>query len=169
VAARGLDIDHLSHVINYDVPAAPESYTHRIGRVGRAGRSGVAITLVEPREHRPPQEHRAADQAEDPGGPAPHRGRPAGPRLELVRASLRETLLEGTWTASAPSWSRSDEFDPVEIAMAAVKLAREATGGDIGAIDITDRYSRSPRTVDEVAALRADMKVTVRPEGQGKR
>lgn len=52
VAARGLDIDQLTHVINYDVPADPESYIHRIGRVGRAGREGVAVTLAEPREHR---------------------------------------------------------------------------------------------------------------------
>ena len=52
VAARGLDIQHLSHVINFDVPAEAESYVHRIGRVGRAGREGVAITLAEPREHR---------------------------------------------------------------------------------------------------------------------
>ena len=50
VAARGLDIGRLSHVINYDVPPAPESYVHRIGRTGRAGREGVAITLVEPKE-----------------------------------------------------------------------------------------------------------------------
>src|SRR3546814_1950488 len=52
VAARGLDIDQLTHVFNYDVPSAPDSYVHRIGRVGRAGREGVAITLIEPREHR---------------------------------------------------------------------------------------------------------------------
>src|ERR1700744_6525424 len=52
VAARGLDIDQLTHLVNYDVPSAPESYVHRIGRVGRAGREGTAITLVEPREHR---------------------------------------------------------------------------------------------------------------------
>jgi len=52
VAARGLDVEHLSHVVNFDVPASPESYVHRIGRTGRAGREGVAITLVEPREHR---------------------------------------------------------------------------------------------------------------------
>ncbi|MGF1611408.1 MAG: DEAD/DEAH box helicase, partial [Kiloniellales bacterium] len=52
VAARGLDIDTLTHVINHDVPAAPESYVHRIGRVGRAGREGVAITLAEPKELR---------------------------------------------------------------------------------------------------------------------
>ena len=52
VAARGLDIEHVSHVVNYDVPPTPDSYVHRIGRTGRAGREGVAITLVEPREHR---------------------------------------------------------------------------------------------------------------------
>ena len=47
VAARGLDVDTLTHVVNYDVPSAPESYVHRIGRVGRAGREGVAITIAE--------------------------------------------------------------------------------------------------------------------------
>jgi ATP-dependent RNA helicase DeaD len=52
VAARGLDVDTLTHVVNYDVPSAPESYVHRIGRVGRAGREGVAITLAEPRQRR---------------------------------------------------------------------------------------------------------------------
>src|SRR5580698_4280156 len=52
VAARGLDIEQLTHVVNYDVPSAPESYVHRIGRVGRAGREGTAITLAEPREHK---------------------------------------------------------------------------------------------------------------------
>ena len=52
VAARGLDIEQLSHVFNYDVPSAPEAYVHRIGRTGRAGREGTAITLAEPREHR---------------------------------------------------------------------------------------------------------------------
>jgi ATP-dependent RNA helicase DeaD len=52
VAARGLDVEQLTHVVNYDVPSAPELYVHRIGRVGRAGREGTAITLVEPREHR---------------------------------------------------------------------------------------------------------------------
>ena len=52
VAARGLDVDQLTHVVNYNVPSAPQAYVHRIGRVGRAGREGVAITLAEPREHR---------------------------------------------------------------------------------------------------------------------
>lgn len=48
IAARGLDVDSVSHVINYDVPAAPEDYVHRIGRTGRAGNQGRAITIVTP-------------------------------------------------------------------------------------------------------------------------
>nr|MDQ3070784.1 DEAD/DEAH box helicase [Acidobacteriota bacterium] len=52
VAARGLDIDHVSHVVNFDVPLSPEVYVHRIGRTGRAGREGVALTLVDPRQSR---------------------------------------------------------------------------------------------------------------------
>ena len=52
VAARGLDIENLELVVNFDVPVSPDSYVHRIGRVGRAGREGVAITLADPRESR---------------------------------------------------------------------------------------------------------------------
>jgi ATP-dependent RNA helicase RhlE len=48
IAARGLDVDSVSHVINYDVPSAPEDYVHRIGRTGRAGNTGRAITIVTP-------------------------------------------------------------------------------------------------------------------------
>ena len=50
VAARGLDVDRISHVINFDIPTDTESYVHRIGRTGRAGRSGEAISFITPRE-----------------------------------------------------------------------------------------------------------------------
>ena len=50
VAARGLDVDRISHVVNYDIPTDPESYVHRIGRTGRAGRAGEALLFVTPRE-----------------------------------------------------------------------------------------------------------------------
>ena len=52
VAARGLDVERISHVINYDIPSDPEAYTHRIGRTGRAGRAGEAILFVTGREQR---------------------------------------------------------------------------------------------------------------------
>lgn len=51
VAARGLDVDRISHVINYDAPYDPESYVHRIGRTGRAGRTGKSLIFINPREH----------------------------------------------------------------------------------------------------------------------
>lgn len=52
LAARGLDIDMVTHVFNFDIPEDPDSYVHRIGRTGRAGRDGIAITMVEPRQIR---------------------------------------------------------------------------------------------------------------------
>ncbi|OZD50141.1 ATP-dependent RNA helicase [Rhodococcus sp. 06-1477-1B] len=52
VAARGLDVDRISHVVNYDLPIDTESYVHRVGRTGRAGRTGDAISFVTPRERR---------------------------------------------------------------------------------------------------------------------
>ena len=52
VAARGLDIASVTHIVNYDVPTSPDVYVHRIGRTGRVGRSGRAITFVEPRQRR---------------------------------------------------------------------------------------------------------------------
>jgi superfamily II DNA/RNA helicase len=51
VAARGIDVERISHVINFDPPADSETYVHRVGRTGRAGRTGVGITLVSPDQH----------------------------------------------------------------------------------------------------------------------
>lgn len=134
VAARGLDIDHLTHVVNYDVPSAPESYVHRIGRVGRAGREGVAITLVEPRQHRLLKaiERHTGQKMEVEKVPtvADLRAR----RLELTRAALRETLLtdgELLDRYRPVVESLSDEFDLVEVALGALHLAHQAdTGGE---------------------------------------
>ena len=50
IASRGIDVDHLSHVINYDLPNVPETYVHRIGRTGRAGRSGIAFSFCDVEE-----------------------------------------------------------------------------------------------------------------------
>jgi ATP-dependent RNA helicase DeaD len=50
VAARGLDVDHVTHVINFEIPPDPEVYVHRIGRTGHAGRTGIAISIITPRD-----------------------------------------------------------------------------------------------------------------------
>jgi ATP-dependent RNA helicase DeaD len=131
VAARGLDITRLTHVINYDVPNAPESYVHRIGRVGRAGREGVAITLAEPREQRLLRNIEQFTKRKIDVVKVPTVADLRARRLELIRASLRETVLEGSFDEfRVVVESLAAEFDPMDIAMAAVKLAQEATGGE---------------------------------------
>lgn len=132
VAARGLDIDVLTHVVNYEVPSAPESYVHRIGRVGRAGREGVAITLVDPREHRMLKSiervtRRRMDVAQVPSV-ADLRSR----RMELTHAALREALgADDLDRYRAIVDALADDYDAVEIALAAIKLAHEAGGSTL--------------------------------------
>ena len=67
VAARGIDVPGITHVVNYDLPKFPEDYVHRIGRTGRAGRNGLAISLVNHAENMQHQAHRALHQAIDSG------------------------------------------------------------------------------------------------------
>jgi ATP-dependent RNA helicase DeaD len=124
VAARGLDVAHVSHVINYDVPAAAEAYVHRIGRTGRAGRDGVAITLAEPREHRLLRNIQRLTGQEIEIAALPTVADLRARRLELTRASLRETILAGDldpYRVVVESLAR--EFDVLDVAAAAVKQA----------------------------------------------
>jgi ATP-dependent RNA helicase DeaD len=136
VAARGLDVDHLTHVVNYNVPSAPEAYVHRIGRVGRAGREGVAITLAEPREHRMLKTIERSTGQKILIEKVPTVADLQARRLELTRAALHEALvsddLEGF---SVVVDALTDEFDVVQVARAAVKLAHEATTGPAGEDD----------------------------------
>src|SRR5437868_15321837 len=95
VAARGLDIEHLTHVVNYDVPASPEVYLHRIGRTGRAGRAGTAITLAEPREHRLLKFIENFTRSKIEVATVPTVADLRARQLDLTRASLRERLVAG--------------------------------------------------------------------------
>jgi ATP-dependent RNA helicase DeaD len=130
VAARGLDIGHLSHVVNYDVPSSPEAYVHRIGRTGRAGREGVAITLAEPREERLLRAIERTTGRKLEIATVPSVADLRARRLEMTRALLREALLEGDLDAYRPVVEGlGDEFDVLDIAAAGVKLAHRASGG----------------------------------------
>jgi ATP-dependent RNA helicase DeaD len=138
VAARGLDIRRLSHVINYDVPAAVDDYVHRIGRTGRAGREGVAITLVEPREHRllGNIEHATKQRIEVAALPtvADLRAR----RLQLVQAQLGEALVAGGLEPfRGLVESMAAGHDVLDVAAAAVKLVHDAsTAASVDDVDI---------------------------------
>jgi len=130
VAARGLDVDHLTHVVNYDVPSAPDAYIHRIGRVGRAGREGVALTLAEPREQRMLQTIERATGHKIPLAALPTVADLRALRLEATRTALRAALLRDDLDRFAPVVaSLADEYDLERVALAAVGLAHEATGG----------------------------------------
>jgi ATP-dependent RNA helicase DeaD len=144
VAARGLDIEQLTHVINYSVPSAPDSYVHRIGRVGRAGREGVAITLAEPREHRMLQTIERVTKRRITVEKVPTIADLRARRLELTRAALEESILDDDLDRfRVVVEALADQYDVVEVALAAVKLAHEAGGA---AIDEEEIPEVSPRT-----------------------
>jgi ATP-dependent RNA helicase DeaD len=131
VAARGLDIQHVSHVVNFDVPTEPDGYIHRIGRTGRAGREGVAITFVEPREQRLLRNIQQATGQQIPVENIPTVADLRNRRLELTRASLRETLLAGELDVYRQLVTElSNEHDAMDVAAAAVKLAHLASHQD---------------------------------------
>jgi ATP-dependent RNA helicase DeaD len=132
VAARGLDIEQLTHVVNYNVPSAPESYVHRIGRVGRAGREGAAITLAEPREQRMLKAIERLTGQRIALEKVPTVTDLRARRMELTRASLQASLEDGDLERfRVVIESLTDEFDVETVALAAVKLAHEAAGGDV--------------------------------------
>jgi ATP-dependent RNA helicase DeaD len=131
LAARGLDIEHLTHVVNYSVPSAPEAYIHRSGRVGRAGREGVAITLAEPREHRMLKAIQRVTKQQITVEKVPTIADLRARRLELTRAALQESLLTNDLERfRVVVETLADEFDVMEVALAAVKLAHQSLGDE---------------------------------------
>lgn len=159
VAARGLDIPRLSHVVNFDVPNAPEAYVHRIGRTGRAGREGVAITLVEPKEHRLLRnlEKLTGQRIEVAAVPtvADLRAR----HLELTRASLREVLVAGGLDPfRRVAEELAAEFDVMDVAAAAVKYIQE---------NRDDGKAADEEEIPVVAPPAEKRPRSERPEGKG--
>ncbi len=124
VAARGLDIPDVTHVINYDIPEDSDAYVHRIGRTGRMGRKGEAITLVTPRETRLLRviEREIHKKLTPLRLPSPQDI--AARRRDEFLNSLRETLRSEVGQSYALLVEElADEFDPMEIAAAALHLA----------------------------------------------
>ncbi len=123
VAARGLDIEHVSHVINYDIPQGPESYVHRIGRTGRAGRTGCAITLVTPRERRLWTVIQQTTKTHIHRMQLPTISDVVGRRQEMFKETLRETISQGGLESyMIMAESMGEEYSPTELTAAAFKL-----------------------------------------------
>ncbi len=146
VAARGLDIDHLTHVVNHDVPTAAESYVHRIGRVGRAGRQGVALTLVEPREvHRLKQVERLTRQpVEVLAIPSAEevRARQLARTVEEIRRTTVEVQVEPYRGALA---ELIGEVGLEAVALAAARLVHEDRTASVDDTDIPDLRPSEPK------------------------
>jgi ATP-dependent RNA helicase DeaD len=123
VAARGLDIEHVSHVINYDIPLDPQSYVHRIGRTGRAGRTGCAVTLVTPRERRLWQMIQRTTDAPIQRMRLPTIADVIGRRREAFKETLRHTISESNLEPyRVIAEAMAEEYSPTDLAAAAFKL-----------------------------------------------
>jgi ATP-dependent RNA helicase DeaD len=127
VAARGLDISTVTHVVNFDVPISPDVYVHRIGRTGRVGRQGRAVTFVEPKQSK---------------------------ELEAIEKHIKTELTAwepGARTkassqgASAPAEAAPAPFEPVEIASEAPGADAVLAGGDAPEPEAATEEAPAPR------------------------
>jgi ATP-dependent RNA helicase DeaD len=128
IAARGLDVDHLTHVINYDLPDQVESYIHRIGRTGRAGKTGTAISIVQSFDRRKLNliERKVRQTLEVTR--IPTRSQIEARRLEKLQDQLREALSGERMASFLPVVrDLSEEYDPHAIAAAALQMVYDQT------------------------------------------
>jgi ATP-dependent RNA helicase DeaD len=131
VAARGLDIEHLSHVFNYDIPTSPEVYVHRIGRTGRIGREGVAITLVDPREQRHLRNIESLTRQKIDLMPVPTEAALRVRRLDSMRGAIKDRIAAGRLEEiKAFVASLATDTDLMDIAAGAIAMLYEGSGSD---------------------------------------
>jgi ATP-dependent RNA helicase DeaD len=126
VAARGLDIDDISHVFNFDVPEDPEIYVHRIGRTGRAGKDGIAITFITPREKRYLRQIEAFTQQRLQRAEIPSEEDILNLRESKLVTKMQIWLKRGRCRQEREIIERLIEAgnDPLDVAAAALKIAR---------------------------------------------
>jgi ATP-dependent RNA helicase DeaD len=166
VAARGLDIEHVSHVINFDLPTSPEVYVHRIGRTGRIGREGVAITLVDPREQRNLRYIEGLTKQPIEIGALPTQAALKAKRLDALRTAVTTRIAAGDMDdMRALARTLAEDFDPIEIAAAALAMAQADGDGAPGTPSDRERDSGRDAPGDADAPIRRDgYSVRPRPE-----
>ncbi len=149
VAARGLDVDTLTHVVNYDVPSAPDSYVHRIGRVGRAGREGVAITLAEPREQRLLANIERLTKQAITIEKVPSVTDLRAAQMAQTVSSIRESMAADDLDDFYPVLNAlSGDGNPQRIALATIRLFHELAGNVVDETEIPDISQRIERRPD---------------------
>ena len=160
VAARGLDVPRITHVINYDIPYDTEAYVHRIGRTGRAGRTGTAILFVTPRETRMLKTIERATRQKIEAQPLPSREAIADRRVALFRQQIEEVMQSedlGFFRDVVADLESTGSADVHEIAAALAFVAQRerplqlpaGNGPDIATLnrprDARDRQDRPER------------------------
>lgn len=151
VAARGIDLDNVTHVINFGIPASLETYVHRIGRTGRAGRTGMAITVLEPREHRQLRSLEGMTKAKIEIRSVPSVTDVRAKRMELTRSAIAEELLGGDFEKFRVIVEQlCEDADPFDVAAAAMAYADKLSGGpddnmEIPAVTTFEKKRRADR------------------------
>lgn len=132
VAARGIDLENLTHVVNLGLPPSPETYVHRIGRTGRAGRTGTAISVIEPREQRRLRFLEAHTKSKIEVRTVPTLTDARAKRLSALKNALAEELAEGSELERCRVIvdALCTDYDPLDVASAAVALANRAVNGE---------------------------------------
>jgi ATP-dependent RNA helicase DeaD len=128
IAARGLDVDHLTHVINYDLPDSVENYIHRIGRTGRAGKEGTAISLIHPLDRRKLQSIERRVKQSLKICQIPSRAQIEAAHVDKIQSQVQEALAGERVASFLPIISKlSEEYDVHTIAAAALQLVYDQT------------------------------------------
>ena len=155
VAARGLDVEQISHVINYDVPNDVEAYVHRIGRTGRAGRSGVATLFVTPRERRLMKDIERFTRSAIKPMKMPTRADVAARRVAQLKETISKTIAEGELDLYMQLVEQLVEEGPHDIAEVAAAAARLASVARPLAVEAGGGQASSPVRTGEAPVLHA--------------
>ncbi len=144
VAARGLDIERVSHVINFDIPQDPESYVHRIGRTGRAGREGKALTLIFPSEYRQLRLIEKLIKVRIEKAVPPSFQDVLQQQMETIKVTLRNIINENKLdTYQNIALELMKEFDPVDVTSAAIKYAFVQKGIELNENDFSSSFGNT--------------------------
>lgn len=148
VAARGLDISNITHVINYSIPQNPDSYVHRIGRTGRAGKEGIAITFVTPREDRQLRLIQAAARTKIKKGKLPTIEEIREARAERLKERIQEFIDDKRFDAYLRMAEKiSAGLNPMEVTAALLKFQLEGFGGETAGASTFDDTGAQPGMV----------------------
>ena len=170
VAARGLDVPEVSHVVNFDIPPDPEYYIHRIGRTGRYGRRGEAITFVNPREMRVLKVIERVTGAHIRREEVPTAAEAEEREVEMLEARLLATLGKGGWGQYRPVIEELllEDHDPVDLAAAALALLASSGVGSRRAgrqpVSVAPRETQERPTRAETSDERRTTRETARDE-----